>query len=168
MSSGSKHTIVSAAVLTASLGFTVYAYRSHSPGPVHIAVAPPAALAAPREDPRVLRVCGDPNNLPFSNDRGEGFENQIANTIARDLNRSLVYYWHPQRRGFLRATLLAGTCDVVIGVPSLLERARVIRPYYRSSYVFVSRHDRRLNITSLDDPRLRSLRIAIPITGDDY
>jgi quinoprotein dehydrogenase-associated probable ABC transporter substrate-binding protein len=168
MSLGSKHTIVSAAILTASIAFAVYAYRSRSSGPVHLAVTPAAAADVPQEDPRVLRVCADPNNLPFSNDRGEGFENQIANTIAQALNKSLVYYWHPQRRGFLRTTLLAGACDVVMGVPSLLELARVTRPYYRSSYVFVSRHDRRLVLTSLDDPRLRSLRIAIPITGEDY
>ena len=168
MSLGSKHTIVSAAILAASVGFTICAYRSHASGPMHLAVAPVAAVGVPQADPRTLRVCADPNNLPFSNDRGEGFENQIASTIANDLNRSLVYYWHPQRRGFLRTTLLAGACDVVMGVPRQLERARVTRPYYRSSYVFVSRHDRRFTITSLDDPRLRSLEIAIPITGDDY
>ena len=169
MSSGFKHTVVSAAVLAASIGFTVFAYRSHSSGPpVHLAITPPAAADVPPADPRVLRVCADPNNLPFSNDRAEGFENQIATTIAKDLNRSVVYYWRPQRRGFLRSTLLAGACDVVIGVPSSAGLTRVTRPYYRSSYVFVSRHDRRLALTSLDDPRLRSLRIAIPLTGDDY
>jgi mxaJ protein len=167
MSSGFKHTIVSGAILTASLGFTIHAYRSHPSEPIHLAVTPVTAAVA-QQDSRVLRVCADPNNLPFSNDRGEGFENQIAGTIATDLNRSLVYYWYPQRRGFLRNTLLAGLCDLVMGVPSSLDRARVTRPYYRSSYVFVSRHDRRIHVTSLDDRRLRLLAIAIPITGDDY
>jgi mxaJ protein len=161
-------TMVTAAALAASIGFVVHAYRSHSSGPVHLAITPLAAADVPKRDPRILRVCADPNNLPFSNDRGEGFENQIANTIARDLDKSVVYYWHPQRRGFLRTTLFADACDVVMGVPSSLELARVTRPYYRSSFVFVSRRDRRLALTSLDDPRLRSLRIAIPITGDDY
>ena len=168
MSLGFKHTIVGAAILTASVGFTINAYRSHASGPTHLAVAPVAAAGVPEADSRTLRVCADPNNLPFSNDRREGFENQIAGTIAKDLGRSLVYYWQPQRRGFLRTTLLAGACDVVMGVPRQLDRARVTRPYYRSSYVFVSRHDRRFTVTSLDDPRLRSLDIAIPITGDDY
>ena len=168
MCSGSKHTIVSAAILTASIGFTVHAYRSHAPGPVHLAVTPVAAASVAQQDPHVLRVCADPNNLPFSNDRGEGFENQIAQTIAKELNRSVTYYWQPQRRGFLRTTLLAGACDLVMGVPRQLERARVTRPYYRSSYVFVTRHDRRVAVGSLDDPRLRSLEIAIPVTGDDY
>ncbi len=160
--------IVSAAILTALIGFSVYMYRAHPTGPVHLAVTPTAAEDVPRKNSRVLRVCADPNNLPFSNDRAEGFENQVATTVAGSLNRSLVYYWYPQRRGFLTHTLLAGACDVVMGVPSSLELAHVTRPYYRSSYVFVSRHDRRLVLTSLDDPRLRSLRIAIPITGDDY
>jgi len=168
MSSGFKHTVVSASILVASIGLTVYAARWHASAPSHLAITPLAAADMPLQDPHVLRVCADPNNLPFSNDRGEGFENQIAKTVATDLNRSLVYYWQPQRRGFLRNTLLAGACDVVVGVPSSLELARVTRPYYRSSYVFVSRQDRRLGLTSLDDPRLRTLRVAIPITGDDY
>src|SRR3954471_16691886 len=167
MSSGSKHTIVSTAIFAASIGLTVSAYYSHRPRVVHLSVAAPVVEAAGL-DPATLRVCADPNNLPFSNERGEGFENRIAEAIAHDLRKSVSYYWHPQRRGFLRATLLAGRCDVVIGVPATLEIARVTHPYYRSSYVFVSRRDRRLSLRSFDDPRLRALRIAIPITGDDY
>ncbi len=167
MSSGSKHTIVSAAILAASIGLTVSAYYSRRPRVVHLSVAAPVVEAAGL-DPDTLRVCADPNNLPFSNERGEGFENHIAEAIARGLHKSVSYYWHPQRRGFMRATLLAGMCDVVMGVPASLEMAHVTRPYYRSSYVFVSRRDRRLSLTSFDDPRLRTLRIAIPITGDDY
>lgn len=167
MSSGSKHTIVSAAIFAASIGLTVSAYYAPRPRVVHLSVAAPVVEAAGL-DPATLRVCADPNNLPFSNDRGEGFENHIAEAIARDLHKSVSYYWHPQRRGFMRATLLAGMCDVVMGVPASLEMAHATRPYYRSSYVFVSRRDRRLSLTSFDDPRLRALRIAIPITGDDY
>lgn len=168
MSLGFKHTIVSTAILTASIAFTIDAYRSHSSEPVHLAVRPVAAADIPQEDPRFLRVCADPNNLPFSNSKEEGFENQIAATIAHELDKTVRYYWYPQRRGFLRNTLLAGACDVVIGVPAALEMARTTRPYYRSSYVFVSLRERRLSMTSLDDPRLRSLQIGIPITGDDY
>lgn len=115
-----------------------------------------------------LRVCEDPNNLPFSNVRGQGFENAIATLIAEDLGRSLQYYWQPQRRGFLRSTLLAHECDVVMGVPASLERVAVTRPYYRSSYVFVSRRDRLIDIRSFDDPALRTLRIGLQVTGNDY
>lgn len=115
-----------------------------------------------------LRVCADPNNLPFSNNRGEGLENRIAVLVAREMRRPLTYVWMPQRRGFLRNTLRANRCDVVIGVPAQLDAVRATRPYYRSAYVFVSRRDRRLHIRSFDDPRLPKLRIAIQITGDDY
>jgi mxaJ protein len=119
-------------------------------------------LAAP------LRVCSDPNNLPFSNVRGEGFENKIAQLIARDMHTSVEYYWFAQRRGFVRNTLGAGKCDVIIGVPSSFEMALVTQPYYRSTYVFVARNDRRLGISSLDDPRLHKLKIGVQIIGDDY
>jgi mxaJ protein len=122
-----------------------------------------ASAAAP-----ALRVCADPNNLPFSNDKREGFENRIAAIVARDLHRPLDYVWQPQRRGFLRTTLNAKRCDAVIGVPSELDAVRTTRPYYRSTYVFVSRADRRLHVRSLDDPRLKTLRIGIQITGEDY
>ena len=122
-----------------------------------------SAIAAPP-----LRVCSDPNNLPFSNRKEEGFENKIAQLIARDLGTSVSYYWFPQRRGFVRNTLKAEKCDVIIGVPSSFELAATTRPYYRSSYVFVTRRDRKLAISSFDDPRLRKLRIGVQIIGDDY
>jgi quinoprotein dehydrogenase-associated probable ABC transporter substrate-binding protein len=168
MSSGSKHTIVSAAIFAASIGLTASAYYSHPREVVHLAITPAPVVYPEGPDPGTLRVCADPNNLPFSNERGEGFENQIAQAVAGDLHKSVTYYWYPQRRGFFRATLLAGMCDVVMGVPSSLEIARVTHAYYRSSYVFVWRRDRRLSLTSFDDQQLRSLSIAIPITGDDY
>ena len=116
---------------------------------------------------RELRVCADPNNLPFSNQRGEGFENRIAELVARDLGASVRYTWWAQRRGFFRNTLRAGTCDVVIGMPTTLEMAAATRPYYRSTYVFLSRRDRHLDVRSLDDPRLKTLRIGVQIVGDD-
>lgn len=115
-----------------------------------------------------LRVCADPNNLPFSNDRGEGFENKIAEIVARDIGRPVEYVWQPQRRGFIRTTLNANRCDVVIGVPAGFDPVRTTKPYYRSTYVFVSRRDRKLHVQSFDDPRLKRLRIGIQITGDDY
>jgi mxaJ protein len=120
------------------------------------------AAAAP------LRVCADPNNLPFSNTREQGFENEIAQLVARDLGTTLSYYWFAQRRGFVRNTLNAEKCDVIMGVPSSFDLALVTRPYYRSSYVFVTRRDRRIDVSSLDDPRLRKLKIGVQIIGDDY
>lgn len=115
-----------------------------------------------------LRVCADPNNLPFSNKDGEGFENRIAELVAADRNASLEYTWWAQRRGFIRNTLAARACDLVIGVPDGYERIRTTRPYYRSSYVFVSKTERRLGLQSLDDPRLRDLRLGVQMIGDDF
>lgn len=115
-----------------------------------------------------LRVCSDPNNLPFSNERQEGFENKIAQLVARELGTEVTYYWWAQRRGFVRNTLKAGKCDVIIGVPSSFELAMPTRPYYRSSYVFVTRQDRNLALSSLNDPRLRRLKVGVQIIGDDY
>ena len=123
-------------------------------------LALPAFACAPspeRTAGRELRVCADPNNLPFSNSRQEGFENKLADLIAKDLKAKVRYTWWAQRRGFIRNTLNAGKCDVVMGVPSSFELALATNSYYRSTYVFVTRHDRNLRITSFDDPLLRKL-----------
>ncbi len=123
---------------------------------------PPTRLPAyPR-----LRVCADPNNLPFSNQRREGLENRLADLVAGEMGTSVSYVWWPQRRGFVRNTLGAGTCDVIMGVPTHLPSVLTTRPYYRSAYVFVTRADRKLEITSFDDPRLRRLRIGVQVVGD--
>ncbi|HUQ47671.1 MAG TPA: substrate-binding domain-containing protein [Gemmatimonadaceae bacterium] len=116
---------------------------------------------------RKLRVCADPNNMPFSNSRQEGFENRIASLIARDMSAKVEYTWFAQRRGFIRNTLNTSVCDLVMGVPASFDLTLVSEPYYRSSYVFVTRHDRRLAIKSFDDPSLRSLRIGVQLVGDD-
>lgn len=129
-----------------------------------------AAGACARADAKpsaVLRVCADPNNLPFSNARGEGFENRIAQLVARDLGARVDYTWWPQRRGFFRETIRAGKCDVVVGVPTSLEMVAATRPYYRSTYVFVWRRDRGLNVRSFDDPVLKTLHIGVQVAGDD-
>jgi mxaJ protein len=115
---------------------------------------------------RELRVCADPNNLPFSNADGEGFENKIAALIADDLGATLTYIWRAQRRGFLRETLHAGLCDLVPGLPSNMESVRTTRPYYRSVYAFVTREDGPA-ITSLNDPVLRDVVIGVQLIGDD-
>ena len=131
---------------------------------VAVARTGPGVAAATRP---ALRVCADPDNLPFTNARGEGFENRLADLLARDLGTHVEYTWWAQRRGFLRQTLKAGRCDVVIGLPTAVTAAWATRPYYRSSYVFVDRRDRGRAIRSLDDPRLRGLRIAVPLVSDD-
>jgi mxaJ protein len=115
-----------------------------------------------------LRVCADPNNLPFSNERQEGFENKIAELVARDLNAKVRYSWWAQRRGFVRNTLNARECDLLIGVPSSFERTSTTIPYYRSTYVFVTRHDRHITVSSLDDAVLRKLKIGVQMIGDDF
>jgi mxaJ protein len=117
--------------------------------------------------PRELRVCGDPDNLPFSNERLEGFENKVAALIAGELGATVHYTWMPQRRGFVRRTLNAKQCDLVIGVPSEYEMVLPTKPYYSSTYVFVSRKDRNLRIESFDDPKLKKLRIGLHVVGDD-
>ena len=124
-----------------------------------------SALITPADAP--LRVCADPNNLPFSNDRGQGFENRIAELLARDLQKKVEYTWWAQRRGFVRNTLKAGSCDVIIGVPTGLGMVLATAPYYRSTYVFVTRQDRRINVRSFDDPILRRVRIGVQLIGDD-
>ncbi len=114
----------------------------------------------------LLRVCADPNNMPYSNDRQQGFENRLAGLIGKDLGMQVSYFWFPQREAFFRKTLNSGACDVVMGVPTGFEMADSTQPYYRSSYVFIVRRDRNLHLGSLGDPRLRTLRIGIHILGD--
>jgi len=114
----------------------------------------------------VLLVAADPNNLPFSNSRGEGFENKIAELLAQELGAKLEYTWHAQRRGFFRETLKNGDCDIALGAPVGFEMAATTQPYYRSSYVFVFRKSNHPGIHSLDDPRLRAMKIGVQIAGD--
>lgn len=123
-----------------------------------------AAMHAWAADP--LRVCADPDNLPHSRADGSGFENRIAELVAADLGRPLEYAWLPDRRGFVRKTLGARLCDVIIGVPADFERTANTRPYYRSSYVVVERASDP-PIRSLDDPRLATLRVGVPLIGND-
>lgn len=121
----------------------------------------PAAAA------RALRVCADPNNLPFSNQREQGFENRIVALIARDLGADVTYTWWAERRGFIRNTLTAGLCDLVPGIPATSDQVRVTPPYYRSAYVFVTRASAPL-VTSFDDPSLHHLRIGVQMIGNDH
>lgn len=122
------------------------------------------ATAATSEvvDRSKLRVCADPGNLPYSNDQGEGFENKIAELIAQDLGIPLEYTWFPQTIGFVRNTLAARRCDLIIGVATTNELMQNTNPYYRSSYVIVHRADLQLEKEGrLDDPVFKDLRFGI-------
>lgn len=149
-----------AAFLVVAIAATIVSWACADPS------AAPAAATAASEQP-VLRICADPNNLPFTNQREEGFENRIADLLADEMGARVEYTWWAQRRGFIRNTLRAGKCDVVLGVPTSFELAQSTRPYYRSTYVFVTRADRDLEIESFDDPDLRDLRIGVHLIGDD-
>jgi mxaJ protein len=127
-----------------------------------------ASVFASETNKLILRVAADPNNLPFSNERLEGFENRIADLIAKELHAEIQYNWRAQRRGFFRETLKANEADLVMGVPAEFERAVPTRSYYTSSYVFVTKKERGLEFRNLDDPRLRTLRVGVQVVGDDY
>jgi quinoprotein dehydrogenase-associated probable ABC transporter substrate-binding protein len=116
---------------------------------------------------RTLRVCADPNNLPFSNRAEQGFENKIAQLLAKDLGGHVEYTWWAQRRGFARNTVNADKCDFWVGVAQGVATLDTTAPYYRSSYVFVTRRERGLDIRSFDDPRLRELTIGVQMIGND-
>jgi mxaJ protein len=126
-----------------------------------------ASIGTAADARRELRVCADPDNLPYSSDQLNGFENKIAEVIARDLNASVQYTWFPQRRGFIRKTLGAGKCDLVVGVPNGYDPVLTTKPYYSSSYVFVYAKDKDLDLHSLDDPVLTKIRIGLQAFGDD-
>jgi quinoprotein dehydrogenase-associated probable ABC transporter substrate-binding protein len=111
-------------------------------------------------DRDMLRVCADPHNLPFSNEAGEGFENKIAELLAGELGLQVAYTWYPQSIGFVRNTLGAHACDVVMGTVTTGELMQSTNPYYRSSYALVQRADAQTRADALTDPKLADLRIG--------
>jgi mxaJ protein len=115
-----------------------------------------------------VRVCADPDNLPFSNRKREGFENRIAEIVAKDLDARLVYVWQRMGRGFVREYLGKGQCDLLIGIPATYQPVLTTTPYYRSTYVFVSRRNRTRQISSLDSPDLRGLQIGVQVLDEQY
>jgi quinoprotein dehydrogenase-associated probable ABC transporter substrate-binding protein len=132
-----------------------------------LACAGAQAGADTRPDtPAVLRVCADPNNLPFSNAAGEGFENRLAQMVAAELGARVETTWWAQQRGFVRNTVGKGLCDVVMGVPAGYGPLLTTAPYYRSGYVLVYRQGRHAPPASLDDPRLRSMKIGVHLIGE--
>ncbi len=107
-------------------------------------------------DPNVLRVCADPNNLPFSNEKAAGFENKIAEFLAKKLGKELTYAFYPGATGFVRNTLNAHLCDVILGIPQGNDLVQPTNPYYRTTYAIVTRAGGGLDgIATLDDPRLK-------------
>jgi len=113
-------------------------------------------------DPNILRVCADPNNLPFSNEKGEGFENKIAEMLAAKLDKKLAYAWYPQATGFVRNTLGAYRCDLIPGFPQGDELVQSTNPYYRTAYALIVKPGAGLDdVDTLSDPRLKEKRIGI-------
>jgi quinoprotein dehydrogenase-associated probable ABC transporter substrate-binding protein len=127
-----------------------------------VGLARQSALAASAEavDRSALRVCADPNNLPFSNEKGEGFENKIAELLAKELGVPVRYTWYPDTMGFIRNTLRARQCDLVVGTISGNEQLQNTNPYYRSSFSLIYRQESGLSLSSLDDEALESLELA--------
>jgi mxaJ protein len=130
-----------------------------------------AILAASRSsaaawDAAPLRVCADPDNPPFSQRDGGGFENRIAALLAADLGRPLQYHWLRDRRGFVRKTLGAHLCDVIIGLPLGVPNVQSSAPYYRSGFYFIAREGDAA-LVSFNDPRLPDLRIGVQLIGID-
>ena len=132
-----------------------------------IALGALACLFAPAGLAGTLRVCADPNNLPFSNSRSEGFENRIAALAAHDFGESIEYSYALQNARFIKHTLAGGKCDVIIGVAAGMDELATTHPYYASTYVFLSRKADRLAINSFADPRLRQLKIGVHLIGDE-
>ena len=108
-----------------------------------------------------FKVCADPENMPYSNQKGEGFENKIAEVLAKDLGKELSYEFWLDRQGFLRNTINAQRCDVIMGMGSDVDNLRTSKPYYRSGYVFVYRKSSNYNIKDWDSPDLRKGIIGI-------
>jgi mxaJ protein len=136
--------------------------------PALLGLAVPASAQRPAPlQPGLLRVCADPDNMPSSNDKGEGFENKLASMITKEWNSKLQYVWYPTRRGYFR--ILNGMyCDVAMEAPAGLDMAGATKPYFRSGYFFVSRQGSGLeNLSSLADPRLKKLKIGVNIYTSD-
>lgn len=113
-------------------------------------------------DPKVLRVCADPHHLPFSDKNGAGFENKIAALLAQKLGKRLAYTYYPDSQGFIRNTLNAFRCDIVMGIAQGVDVVQTTNPYYRTSYVLITKKDSDIaTVQSLADPKLKGKRIGL-------
>ena len=110
----------------------------------------------------VLRVCADPGNMPLSSNKQEGYQNKIAKILAEDLGGHASFFWRPyHERGLTRETFQNDECDVLMDMPTALQELLTTEPLYRTTYVFAHRADKKLDIKSLDDPLLKTLRIGV-------
>ncbi|CAH0294686.1 hypothetical protein SRABI118_04184 [Massilia sp. Bi118] len=125
-----------------------------------------AVRAAEPEKAPELRVCADPANLPYSQRDESGFENRIARLVAEDLGMSLRWFWQEQTRGFVRKTMGAGECDLFIGVPAGFDRVLRTRPYYRSTYVAVTRRGTPA-FAGFEPGQLHARRFGVQLIGND-
>jgi quinoprotein dehydrogenase-associated probable ABC transporter substrate-binding protein len=122
----------------------------------------PGDLSIELVDPKVLRVCADPRNLPFSNEKGEGFENKLAEFFAEKLQKKLDYMYFPQATGFVRMTLGSHRCDVIMGFPQGNDLAQGTNSYYRTAYALVVKQGSGLDdVATLEDERLKGKHIGI-------
>ncbi len=117
---------------------------------------------------RTLKVCSDPDDLPFSNTKQQGFENRIADLIAADLHAHLQYVWQRMGRGFVREYINKGACDLLVGIPTQYRPMLTTTPYYRSTYVFVTRRDHKLKPASLNDPALHQMKVGVQALEEEY
>ena len=155
MPAGSRAIVwMAAAVATVAMGCCAAAFAQQQPGGDN--------LGLELVDPKVLRVCSDPANMPFSTEHGEGFENKIADLLAARLDKRLAYTWYPQSTGFVRMTLGSFRCDVIMGFPQGGDLAQSTNPYYRSVYALMTKPGAQLDgVDSLGDERLKGKRLGI-------
>lgn len=146
----------------AQTNFAVSHFRSFAIAIALVTLASTGALGAE------LKVCADPDNLPFSNRQQQGFENRVAELLSRELHANITYEWQRLGRGFVREVLNKGKCDVVLGIPQNFRGMLTTAPYYRSDYVFVVRRDRGLHFASFDDPQLRHMKIGVQVLDEEY
>src|SRR6202047_1935663 len=149
-------TIAAVAAVVAALFVSICA------GPLHAQVNESGDLSIELVDPKVLRVCADPRNLPFSNEKGEGFENKLGELFAEKLQKKLDYMYFPQATGFVRMTLAAHRCDVIMGFPQGDDLVQGTNPYYRTAYALVAKQGSGLDeVAALEDQRLKGKHIGI-------
>jgi mxaJ protein len=138
-----------------------------SRSPKLLAALLPALFCLPMMAATPLRVCADPDNLPFSNRAGAGFDDRIVTLVARDLHQNVVFVWARPRRGFLREQFNKNACDVLLGVPVGMHGVAVTSPYYTSSYAFVTPARKKLQIALFSDEQLNGKRIGLQILEED-
>jgi mxaJ protein len=125
-------------------------------------------VAVPAYAASVLRVCADPDNLPFSSQKVDGLENGLAKLLADDLGMSVQFVWWAQKKNFIDKSLNAGACDALMGVPAAMNSIGVTRPYYTSTYAWIERRDPTNQISSLYDDRLKSMKVGVAVVDDSY